>query len=247
MRIALRVPVPGGRIAFRELGAGTPVLFLHGGTGTGEHDWGAVADRLSRAYRTVVADLRAHGRSDDQARLLGIDRFGLDVHHVLRAIGAPRAVLVGFSVGANTLLKLLARDPRPALALVTVGGSAHGDPSRVGEIMSGPWPGELRRLEHAVGHGPDYWQDLRARLAKDWSENLALGDGELRRITCPALVCHGERDQIQPLEYGRHLAETLPRAELIVVQGAGHAVQRDRPEPFLEALEAFLGHALGRR
>src|SRR3990172_4201972 len=115
------IPVPGGRIAVRERGSGVPLVFLHGGTGTGEHDWGAVADVLASRYRTVVIDLRGHGLSADDERALGIVRFGLDVLHVLRALGLPRAVLVGFSVGGNTLLKLLARDPRPALALVTIG------------------------------------------------------------------------------------------------------------------------------
>jgi len=243
----LSVAVPGGRIAFRERGSGTPVVFLHGGTGTGLYDWGHVADELSRSYRTIVVDLRAHGASPDDASALGIVRFGLDAVHVLRAVGAPRAALVGFSAGANTLLKLLAREPWRGLALVTVGGSARGDASRVAGIMAGPWPGELRRLEHAVGDGPDYWQGLRASLAKDWGENLAMTDDELRRIACPTLVCHGERDPIQELEYGEHLAAAIPRAELLVVPDTGHPVQRERPDLFVDALEDFFRRALPRR
>ena len=67
-------------------------------------------------------------------------------------------MLVGFSVGGNTLLALLARDPRPALALVTIGASARGDPSRVNEIMTGPWPDYLKELEHTVGERPEHWR-----------------------------------------------------------------------------------------
>lgn len=237
---SIKVPVPGGRISVRERGSGVPIVFLHGGTGTGEHDWGAVADVLASRYRTVVIDLRGHGLSADDERTLGVVRFGLDVLHVLRALGLPRAVLVGFSVGGNTLLKLLARDPRPALALVTVGASARGDAPRVEEIMSGPWPDYLITLEHTVGHGPDYWKDLRAALAHDWAHNLALSDDDVRRITCRTLVCHGDGDRIQQLDYAHHLVETLPEAELFVAPGAGHAVQLDQPELFLEALEGFL-------
>ena len=36
-------PVPDSRAAYRERGSGLPIVFLHGGTGTGEHDWGAIA------------------------------------------------------------------------------------------------------------------------------------------------------------------------------------------------------------
>ena len=99
-RAVLEVPVPGGRIAVTERGSGVPILFLHGGTGTGELDWGAAADHLSRrGYRTIVPDLRGHGVSLNQEPELGVVRFGLDSTHVLRALGVPRAVHVGFSVG----------------------------------------------------------------------------------------------------------------------------------------------------
>lgn len=241
---ALSVPVPGGRIAVRERGSGIPVVFLHGGTGTGEFDWGRIADRLSRSYRTIVPDLRGHGSSPDDSGALGVVRFGLDTLHVLRALGIPRAVLVGFSVGGNTLLSLLARDPRPALALVTVGASARGDATRVQEIMAGPWPDYLIELEHAVGSGPEYWRELRGQLAHDWALNVSLADDDVRRVTCPTLVCHGEGDRIQSLAYAEHLGTTLPDAELFVVPGSGHAVQLDQPDLFVEALERFLSRVL---
>ena len=237
----LSVPVPGGRIAVHERGHGAPVVFLHGGTGTGAFDWGSIADRLAADYRTVVVDLRGHGRSTDDDRTLGVVRFGLDTLHVLRALGLGRAVLVGFSVGGNTLLTLLARDPRPALGLVTIGASARGDPARVEEIMAGPWPSYLRELEHAVGHGTEYWRDLRAQLAHDWARNVSLSDEQVRRVTCPTLVCHGDNDRIQELGYAEHLAATLPDAELFVAPASGHAVQLDQPDLFVERLRAFLG------
>ena len=241
---ALSVAVPGGRIAVHERGTGVPVVFLHGGTGTGAFDWGDIAERLAPRYRTVVLDLRGHGRSSHAGEEFGVVRFGLDTLHVLRALGLERAVLVGFSVGGNTLLALLARDPRPALALVTIGASAKGDPARVQEIMTGPWPDYLKELEHAVASGPEYWRELRGLLAHDWARNVVLADEDLRRITCPVLVCHGDRDRIQPLGYAEHLAAGLPDAELFVAQGAGHAVQLDEPDLFAETLERFLARVL---
>ena len=244
---ASTIPVPGGRVFVSERGSGTPIVFLHGGTGTGAHDWGGIVDALAPRYRTILFDLRGHGCSPDDDGTLGVVRFGLDARHVLRALGVPRAVMVGFSVGGNTLLKLLSRDPRTAIALVTVGASARGDASRVAQIMAGPWPDYLMELEHAVGHGPDYWKDLRGALAGDWAHNLALSDGDVRRVTCPTLVCHGEGDRIQQLGYAHHLVETLPDAELFVAPDAGHAVQLDQPELFVERLEAFLRPVLSSR
>jgi pimeloyl-ACP methyl ester carboxylesterase len=232
--------VPGSRIAYREHGSGLPIVFLHGGTGTGEHDWGAIVQRLAGRYRCILVDLRGHGCSPDPTRELGITRFGLDLTHVLRALGLGRAVLAGFSAGGNTLLHLLGRNPRWALALVTVGASARGDATRVSEIMEGPWPAALRNLPHAAACHPDYWAYLRTALARDWAANLALDDAALAGITCPALVCHGDSDVFQPLEYAEHLASGLPNGELAVIADAGHAAHLDRTDEFIALLERFL-------
>jgi 3-oxoadipate enol-lactonase len=235
------VPVPASRAAYRERGAGSAVVFVHGGTGTAEHDWSAIAARLEDRFRTVLVDLRGHGESPDPTREVGITRSGLDLTHVLRALGLPRAVLVGFSYGGNTLLHLLGRDPRWAHALVTVGASAEGDAGRVEEIMTGRWPSALRNLTHAASDDPGYWQELRAALAHDWAENLALDDAALARIACPTLVVHGGADVFQPLAYADRLAAGLPSAQLAVIADAGHAAQLDAPDEFLALFEAFLG------
>jgi pimeloyl-ACP methyl ester carboxylesterase len=235
-----RIPVPGSRAAYRERGSGTALVFVHGGTGTAEHDWAAIAAELEGRHRTVLVDLRGHGHSPDPTREVGITRSGLDLTHVLRALGLAQAVLVGFSYGGNTLLHLLGRDPRWARALVTVGASAEGDPSRVEEIMTGPWPSALRNLRHAESEHPEYWQELRTALAYDWAENLALDDAALGRIRCPVLVCHGADDVFQPLPYAERLAAGLPNSELAIIEDAGHAAQLDRPEAFLTLLKEFL-------
>jgi pimeloyl-ACP methyl ester carboxylesterase len=234
------VRVPGARIWVEESGSGVPVVLVHGGTGTAEHDWGPVIPQLRSRYRVVVMDLRGHGRSHDPDYELGITRFGLDLVHIMRALGLPRAVLVGFSVGANTLLKLVSARPDLALGLVTIGASVAGDASRVPQILSGPWPLDLINLHHHVGDGPDYWQRLRIALAHDWANNLLLTDTQLRQITCPTLICHGDRDRVSMLDEALHLYRTIPRSQLFVAPGSGHQLQLEKPQLFIDAMDAFV-------
>lgn len=236
----MSVYVPDGRLAVSDRGSGQPVVLLHGGTGTSDYDWGHVRGQLEARHRTITVDLRAHGGSFHDGDDFGMVRFGLDLVHVLRRLGLPRAVLAGFSVGGNTVLKLVARHPGIAAAIVTIGAAARGDASRVEEIMSGPWPHELVALRHAAADRPHYWRHLRGMLANDWARHLDLTEAELARIRCPALVCHGDRDQIQQLDEAVHLYRSLPNARLCVVPGSGHSVQRERPELFLAVLEDFL-------
>jgi pimeloyl-ACP methyl ester carboxylesterase len=229
--------VPNGRLAVWERGSGLPVVFAHGGTGTAAHDWGHLVEPLSDVARSVLVDLRGHGRSPDEELRLSVTRFGLDLAHVMRWLGIPSAVLVGFSAGANSVLELAARRPELACGVVTIGASARGDAGRVLEIMNGPWPMELRILEHAGGtDNPEYWKELRAALALDWAENVAFPPELLARISCPVWVCHGAADPIVLPEQAGLLAAMVPHAEVVMVPGAGHQVHREAPRDFMHVL-----------
>ncbi len=241
------VPVPGARLWVEEHGSGLPLVFLHGGTGTAAYDWGPVLPALQSRYRVVTMDMRGHGSSYDPDVELGIDRFGLDLVHVMRALGIPRAVLVGFSVGANSLLKLVPQRPDLALGLITIGASVAGDASRVPQLLAGPWPAELINLEHRVGDGPDYWQRLRTALAHDWANNLALTDDLLRRITCPTLVCHGDRDRVAALSEALQIHRAIAGSQLFVAPGSGHQVQMEQPAMFVQAVDSFVARLQRRR
>ena len=240
----LMVRVPGARLAVWEAGAGVPVVFVHGGTGTARHDWGHLFGRVATVARPVAWDLRGHGGSVDAALHLGVSRFGMDVAHVMASLGIPKAVLVGFSVGANSVLHLAARRPWLAHSIVAVGASARGDPSRVREIMAGPWPSELRTLMHSSSGGdPAHWEKLRAALAHDWAEHVDFLATGLGSVTMPVWVVHGEDDPIVLPEQAHTLASALPDARLVMVPDAGHQVHREQPEAFLGVLAEALARA----
>ncbi|WP_159501094.1 alpha/beta fold hydrolase [Microbacterium sp. 18062] len=64
--------------------------------------------------------------------------------------------------------------------------------------------------------------------------------GLLPTIETPTLLVHGEHDSGVPLARARSAAELLPHAELLTVLGAGHWVQRDRPDLAIPAMLGFL-------
>ncbi|WP_053384920.1 alpha/beta fold hydrolase [Leucobacter celer] len=76
-------------------------------------------------------------------------------------------------------------------------------------------------------------QVLRSRLRTDYTSRL-------HAIRTPVLFVHGERDGGVPIARARAAAELLPRGELLPVPGAGHWVQRDRPDLVVPALLGFL-------
>jgi pimeloyl-ACP methyl ester carboxylesterase len=77
------------------------------------------------------------------------------------------------------------------------------------------------------------------------SENhgvIAAGDqppGRLASIAVPTLVVHGTADPMFPFEHGVALADAIPGAELLVLEGAGHGVVRG---DWQRIVRAIIGH-----
>ncbi|TXI52135.1 alpha/beta fold hydrolase [Mycolicibacter arupensis] len=93
----------------------------------------------------------------------------------------------------------------------------------------------------AAAHNPGFtafeqWQRdelLWNRLKTDYTPRLA-------DFPRPALIIHGDRDVGVPLSRARAAAARMPDAELKVVAGAGHWVQRDQPDAVIAAVVDFL-------
>jgi len=73
-----------------------------------------------------------------------------------------------------------------------------------------------------------------------WNRQRTDYSEALRAFPCPTLVVHGDHDPGVPVARARAAAELIPDSHLEIVVGAGHWVQRDRPDIVLEAMTEFL-------
>ena len=106
------------------------------------------------------------------------------------------------------------------------------------EVFSGSIPVDTDRIRRIVG-------ELVARGGSSaTAENhyLALGRGEPRSaladISVPTLVVHGTRDPLFPIEHGEAMANEIPGAVLLPVEGMGH--QNPPPETWDDIIPAIL-------
>jgi pimeloyl-ACP methyl ester carboxylesterase len=123
------IPVDGGRIAYRRLGSGRPLLVLNGLAATSA-DWDPLfIDRLASANELVLLDNRGIGASTDDGRPFDIAKLADDTAQVIEALDFDGASVLGWSMGgfiAQTLaldhpnrvrkLILLSTDPGGANA-----------------------------------------------------------------------------------------------------------------------------------
>jgi pimeloyl-ACP methyl ester carboxylesterase len=238
----------GAQLAYRETGAGRPLILLHGFMGRGS-DWldrGTVGTLAEQGFRLVLPDFRGHGEStrshDPRAHapdVLADDGLALVEHLGLDAGGYD---LGGYSIGGRIVVRMLARGAEPGRALVAGQGLAK---------VSGPQGGGAKRRSlQALADGTALDPGSRAAQIAHWAAELGADplallhvldsllpttEDDLRRITTPTLVAIGDRDGRSD---AHELAELLPAAEYVCVPG-GHAGAFIAPE-FAAAIKAFL-------
>src|SRR5215472_10072490 len=97
----------GTKLHYVEMGAGTPVILIHGAGGSAVGNWFAngIAPRLARTNRVIGIDMRAHGLSEDGPPG-GRAKMADDVIEFMDAQGFKKAHIAGYSMGGGVTLSL---------------------------------------------------------------------------------------------------------------------------------------------
>jgi pimeloyl-ACP methyl ester carboxylesterase len=241
--------IDGNDIYFEERGSGTPLLLLHGLTGTGG-DWQHVFDlaSLSANYRVVAPDARGHGSSTNRSAVFSFHRCALDVLALLDHLGIERISAVGMSLGAKTLLHLATMAPSRIERMILVSATP-----RFPEATRA-----LFRAAAAAPHSPEEWGQMRAKhahgdpqIAALWklpaafaadATDMTFTAERLSAITATTLVVAGDRDPLYPVELAVELYRGIPRASLWVVPNGGHGpIFNEQRDEFVRRALPFLG------
>jgi pimeloyl-ACP methyl ester carboxylesterase len=237
----------------REVAGDGPVVLLTHGFGASSHMFASTIGALAAGYTAIAWDMRGHGRTEvsDDASDYSVAASLSDMARLLDEAGADRAVLLGHSLGGYLALEYALAHPAQvaALVLVDTGPGFRSDRRRAEwndmtdryaaaleeQGLDGlPGSEELRRSVHRGGA---------TGLAHTARSTLRQEDGhvieQLATIDVPVLVVVGSRDE--PFLAGsEYMATTMPQAELVVIEGSGHAPSVTHPAEFEAALLAFL-------
>lgn len=98
----------GQRIPLHAAGTAAPPIVLVHGLGCSHRNWWPVARRLAKTHRVLAWDARGHGACRvERGASITLTQLGRDLAALLDHIGAARAVLVGHSMGALTVMQYL--------------------------------------------------------------------------------------------------------------------------------------------
>ena len=194
--------VNGIRLYYERSGTGRPLVMVHG-NGEDHTIFDEAVRELRGEYCCYTIDSRCHGQSEDTRELHYRD-MATDMIAFIKALKLRDVIFYGFSDGG--IIGLMAASRCEEITTLIVSG-ANTSPKAV------KW-----WLRLVIAAGKILTKDKKLRLML-YEPDIA--DEELRRIRAATLVLAGSGDLI-PEKETRHIAETIPDAEIQILQGENH-------------------------
>jgi 3-oxoadipate enol-lactonase len=252
----------GSRIAYSVSGnaQGTP-LILSNSLATDARMWEKVLPDLQSRFRVITYDTRGHGQSVCAAGQPTLSDLAHDLTAVLDAVGVPKALLAGVSLGGMTGMTLALEQPERLLGLMACNCRARinaegiaGWDQRVALFSS-------QGIEALVPATLERWfaPDVRANdtvLMQRMSEiirattlpgyvscvnaikGMAMHD-RLHGITLPVLYLAGAQDGGAPASEMQAMANEVKGSQYQLLDPCGHISPMQCPQEFVRALTGF--------
>jgi pimeloyl-ACP methyl ester carboxylesterase len=227
---------------------GNTLLLIHGFGGTPESDFEAQLPVFQRHFRVIAPHLHGYGRSTHRTSynpsFYRDDANDLAI--LLNALNIEKVKVLGFSDGGTVGILLAASYPKRVSALAVMGAQPTINAQNVAAIrhwlIETPLPEDWQK-ELANLHGDPYWRTLPGMYVEGQEKLVAAGgviitEEELASIRCPALIMHGTRDRIVPVEYAHAICERIPHAQLLLFD-AGHAAHLRYEKEYTTAIMEF--------
>jgi pimeloyl-ACP methyl ester carboxylesterase len=201
-----RVHVNGIELGYRVVGAGEPLILLHGGFGSADM-FGPNVELLAAGRQVVEVDLQSHGRSPAVDRPMRFETMADDIAALIRAMGFERAAIMGFSLGGGVALRTAIQHPDVVVRLVLVstvfarsgwypemraGMDAMG-PELGDQLMQSPMYADYARVAPRVEDWPILVEQVSeaVKIDYDWS-------AEIPSLPVPVMLVIGDADGLPP-------------------------------------------------
>jgi len=248
-------------IAYKLFGKGDPVLMIPGFSMTKEM-WGPILNDLSENHTVIIFDNRGIGETTAGNRTFSMNQFINDIVGLIEALEIEKPIdVLGLSLGGMIAQELAMSHPEIVNHLIVVASSCGGEKSLPPQLS----PRDLQSMQTGTANKslflhalfPDNWirensdEINRTFALPQVSQENLLKYGEavskwkgscdsISNIDKPVLVITGTEDITSPPINSLKIAEKIPIAWLIQIDGGGHGVMQQYPETVDKIIEIFL-------
>lgn len=253
--------VNGITIGYDDEGTGEDVLVLVHGHPFDRTMWRPQVEHVrALGWRVIAADLRGYGESTVVPGVTPLSTFAEDVAALADHLGVARFVLGGLSMGGQIVMECVRQFPDRIRGLVLADTFAQAE-TPAGRKSRNDMADRLLR-EGMAGYADEVLGKMVAPHNTAAAEHVSRmmhaappagtaaalrGRAErpdytpvLASIAVPTLVVVGSDDEFTPVTDAEYLHDRITGSTLVVVDGAAHMPNLERPAEFGAALETFL-------
>ena len=254
------VPESSQLLYFTEHGSGPPLPFVHGLMVTGEM-FDPVIDHLTTRHRVIVPDLRGHGHGRHLPPPYTAGQLATDLTRLLDHLGIGSTAVLGYSQGGAIAQQLVLDHPRRCDHLLLFCTYAFNMATPREKVEGHLLPvlvhllGMQRMAKLVVSRGTKQLSNERAAwlaglmadqdctlMVYAWRATMAFDSRpRLGEITRPTLIVAGSNDQAVPIHHAKMLHDGITGSQLVIVNGADHALIWTHTDEFLRVTDEFLG------
>ncbi len=261
------VSVLGFKLHYLEAGRGAPVVLLHGPGGDGS-PWAPNPQPPAQDFHVFALDQIGFGESDKPLANYHTGMLAEFLIGFLKAVGVPKASLVGNSMGAGVALYTAAKSPQVVDRIVLADGGGFRSPGGAPPALPTQEALHRRRIQNSVTrdetreffrvlfHDKSLVTDrmvddqlaMRLRSAftitkmQEAGENGlgSLTEAEVRAVEAPTLVVWGKYDELANPAGADRLERTIPGSKKVIIDDCGHMPQIEKAGEFNRIVREFL-------
>jgi pimeloyl-ACP methyl ester carboxylesterase len=262
------VQAGGIRVHYHDIGAGYPVIMLHG-AGPGASSWSNFRRNVgvfSERYRALLVDMPQYGKSDkviiEGGRLAYTARV---LDELMDQLGIATAHFVGNSMGGQAAIKLAIDRPERVDRLVVIGSTPVSTslfcPMPLEGIKliagyyrdDGPSIAKMRKLLETIVYDPSFLTEETIRERYEASIDPEVVQlmtqsppanqdltAELHLVKAPTLIVWGADDRFGALDVGLLMLRRFQNARMHIFNRCGHWAQVEHADEFNRLVLDFL-------
>jgi pimeloyl-ACP methyl ester carboxylesterase len=259
--------VLGFKLHYLEAGAGAPVVLLHGLGGDGSR-WAPNIAELSKTFHVFALDQIGFGQSDKPLANYNTGMLAEFLVDFMKAVNAPRASLVGNSMGAGVALYAAVHYPehvdrivladgggfRAATASAAPAAPPSAEAVRRRQLQNSTTREETRDFFRILFHDKSLVTDkmvddqlaMRLRSAftiqkmQEAGERGSLTEAQVRGVKAPTLIVWGKYDELANPAGADRLERTIAGSTKIIIDDCGHMPQLEKAAEFNRIVRDFL-------
>jgi pimeloyl-ACP methyl ester carboxylesterase len=222
------VDVGDAKLYYEIYGSGKPLVLLHGGVYGYIDEFQSFIQKLAPTYQVICIATRGHGKSEIGKAPFTYAQRAEDAYKVIKTITKDSVIVLGFSDGAYSALKLAALHPELVSKLIAIGAGDYPLSNHKNKFNYNP-EGLMKAdsaffaSRRALMPEPERWREDLAKMNKMYNED-SVSMETFKKIACPALVMVGDRDDYIATEDAVRCAKAIRNAELSVIAGCHHVV-----------------------